>query len=229
MKKHLWRTPILAVATASLPLAAQARISYGIKFGAGPVVSSAGDQKARATLNFALTAERPFGVDAVLFGELGYRFFRSEIHEVTRFGTGYTPSGGTGTIVNSSSVDDRNDTLQGYVLNAGYRRQIVGMWHWHAGLILSSLTSTQEVTGQIQVGTSREGLNYTPSKTAFGLGAFAGIQAQTSKSFFLELNLSSLGYSQVNYIPLSYTGQPATTETKTKNKLVVDANLGFRF
>lgn len=229
MKKLLWRSLLLLAAGCSLPLSAQAGLTYGMKFGAGPTLSSAGEQKARAAINFAFLAERPFSGGATLFAELGYRFFRAEDHEVTRFGTGYAPGGATGPIVNTSSVDIRKDTLEGYLLSAGYRRPLVGDLSWQAGLTLGSMRSMQEVTGQITVGTYREGLNYTPSKTAFGLGAFAGLQYRASKDFFLELNVASVGYSEVNYVPFAYTGQPATTETKTKNRLVLDANLGFRF
>lgn len=229
MTKLLWRSSLLAVAALSLPLSAQSGLTYGIKFGAGPVLSAVGEQRARAAVNLALTLEKSLGKDSAFFAEAGYRFFRAEDHEVTRFGVGYAPGGVTGTIVNTSSVDVRKDTLDGLVFNGGYRRALAGDLFWQAGLTLAALKSKQEVTGQLLVGTYREGLNYTPTKTGYGLGAFAGLQYRMSNEFYFELNVASVGYSEVNYIPFAYTGQPATTETKTKNKLVLDANLGFRF
>ncbi|MBI4912790.1 MAG: hypothetical protein HY823_08625 [Acidobacteria bacterium] len=229
MMRELRRISLLAAALAALPLAAQSGYTYGIKFGAGPVVSSAGDQKAHAAINFALSVERPLNQRAILFCELGYRFFRAEDHEVTRFGTGYAPGGATGPIVNTSSVDIRKDMVEGYVFNGGYRAVLSGPWSWQAGLTVARMVSNQEVTGQIQVGTYREGLNYVVSKSALSVGAFAGLRLKATDAFFVELNLSSVGFSQANYVPFAYTGQAPTTTSQTKNKVVLDANLGFRF
>lgn len=220
---------LLLAAGGSARLGAQ-ELQFGAKFGGGAVVGAIGNQGSRATMNAAFFAELPLGKTSEVFGEFNYRVFRAVDHEVTQFGTGYIAGGGTGTIVATSSVDVRKDNLEGYAINVGYRRQILDseFW-WQGGLSLAAMTSQQEVTGTITVGTQVEGLNFTPAKRSIRPGLFLGAQAKITPNFFVEANLSGTPYQQVNYVPLSYTGQPAHVETENKVKVSLDINIGFRF
>jgi hypothetical protein len=205
-------------------------IQFGAKFGGGAVVGATGAQESRATMNAAFFAELPLGKTREVFGELNYRVFRSVDHEVTRFGTGYIAGGGTGPIVPTSSVDVRKDNLDGFAFNAGYRQQILdSVFWWQGGLSLAAMTSQQEVTGTITVGAQVEGLNHTPAKRSIRPGLFLGAQAKITPDFFVEANLFGTSYQQVNYVPLSYTGQAAHVETTNKVKVSLDINIGFRF
>lgn len=229
--KHASLVALLAMG-AALPAGAQ-DIQYGVKFGGGPVVGVVGPQASRATMNAAFFAERPLGKTSEVFAELNYRVYRSVDHEVTQFGTGYTPAGTTAAIVPATSVDVRKDNLEGYALNLGYRQQLFGsdFW-WQGGLSLNSMTSQQDVTGQIVPGglaANREGLNFTPAKRSIRPGAFLGVQAKIAPNFFAEVNIGGVGYQWANYVPYSYTGQPAHVETANKFKVSLDINLGFRF
>ena len=226
---------VLAMA---LPASAQ-ELQYGVKFGGGAVVGAIGPQASRATMNAAFMVERPIGKTSEVFAEFNYRVYRSVDHEATQFGTGFTPSGTTGAIIPQTSVDIRKDNLEGYALNLGYRRQFLDtLFWWQGGISLNNLSSQQEVTGQLAPGvataaavnnTNREGLNFTPGKSSLRPGLFLGAQAKITPNFFVEANVSGVGYQWVNYVPYSYTGQPAHVETTNKFKVSIDLNLGFRF
>ena len=235
--KHVSLVALLAMG-AALPAGAQ-DIQYGVKFGGGAVVGAIGPQASRATMNAAFFAERPLGKTSEVFAEFNYRVYRSVDHEVTQFITGYNINGTTGAIIPATSVDIRKDNLDGYSLSVGYRQQISdSVFWWHGGLSLNNLTSQQEVTGQLAPGvattagvnnTNREGLNFTPGKSALRPGLFLGAQAKLTPNFFTEVNLTGVGYQWVNYVPYAYTGQPAHVETTNKFKVSIDINLGFRF
>ncbi len=223
---------LIALGSAS-PVAAQGLVA-GIKFGAGPVLGSIGTQGSRANINLALTCEYGLGAKQEVFAELGYRAFRAEDYEATRLGTGYIDPVTTGTIVPTNSVDMRKDQLEGFTLGLGFRRQIGDTnFRWQGGLLVSALKSEQEVTGMITVTVGstayREGLSFTPRKTAVKPGAFVGIQYRITDAFFVESNVGVMGYKQVNYVPLSYTGQAAHSVSTDKSKVVFDLNCGFRF
>ena len=67
------------------------------------------------------------------------------------------------------------------------------------------------------------------SKSSIRPGFFGGLRAELGTNLFVESNLSFLGYSEVNYLPSSYTGRPATTETRNRAKAVLELNAGLRF
>lgn len=231
MNLHFKHAPLMALLVLSISGGLTAQdLRYGAKFGAGAVVGAIGEQGSRATVNAAFLVEYPLGKSTELFGELNYRVFKSVDHEVTKFGTGYTSTGATGTIVPTTSVDIRKDNLEGIALNFGYRRQFMeSLFWWQGGLSLASMVSQQEVTGQITVGAEREGLNFTPGKRSLRPGLFIGAQAKINPNFFVEANLFGTPYQQINYVPRSYTGLPATTVSTNKFKISLDVNIGFRF
>ena len=100
---------------------------------------------------------------------------------------------------------------------------------WQAGLALDRFKSRQEVSGQIVVGTTTEGLAATPESTKINVGGFGGIHWTVGENFTLEANLVSIGYSQVNWVPASYSGTTAAAETKTRRGLVLEVAFGFKF
>jgi outer membrane scaffolding protein for murein synthesis (MipA/OmpV family) len=228
-------------------LAAQdAPLTFGVKAGAGAVVSNSGDQNARANVNLAFFSEYKLAGSSSVFGELKYRSFRAMYHEVTQFGAGYTLNGtyvvpnasstpAVPGIVMASSVDVRRDPVEGLGLGFGFRSKITENLAWQAGVTVDWLKSTQEVTGQITVNTgvtattTREGLSYTPTSEKVKPGAFVGLQWNLSRNLFVETNLSYVAFQQVNYVPMSYTGVAAHTETKNVGKTLFEVNCGFRF
>ncbi len=232
---------LLAVGT---PLSAQS-LEYGMKFGAGATAGSIGSQARRGSLSTAIFADWKFGPSSSFFGEFTYQYFLAADHEVTQFGSGYSVNGNLGTLSPATSVDVRQDRLEGYGVNLGYRQKLGSTaWSWHAGLSLNIFKSTQEVTGQLlavnaiddaAVGGSAnrqrytEGLNYRPSKTDLKPGAFVGIRTEITRNAFVEFNANFLGYSQINYLPKAYTGQAPATETSSKNKVVTGVSVGFKF
>ncbi|HJW71208.1 MAG TPA: hypothetical protein VJ486_00010 [Geothrix sp.] len=140
------------------------------------------------------------------------------------------------TLQTGTSVDYRKNTLQGFSLRAGYRGTFAGTWSWQAGLSLDSLKYRQEASGQLQpkVGTTAtnagpyEGFALTPTKTKFGVGAFAGVKFQFSDNFSLETNLISVGYGTQNYQPFTYTGQAPTTSSETRHGILLEVAFGMK-
>ena len=240
MKAHATITTLALLVASAIGLHAQG-LQYAAKFGGGAVLGKIGDQNSRATMNAAFIVEKPLSKTSELFAEFNYRAYNAVDHEVTKFGQGYIPGWGPNGIIilgpatyqaGYGSVDIRKDNLSGYGLSAGYRQQLMDtdFW-WHGGLMLAFMKSQQEVTGTITVvGTPYvEGLNYTPAKSGMRPGVFLGGQFKVAPNFFVETNLTGISYSQVNYLPGAYTGNPPTTETKTKTKFSLDVNIGFRF
>lgn len=162
------------------------------------------------------------------------------------------PGVGAGYIFNADpnystrgSADIRRDNIEGLGLSIGYRHQLgQSAFHLQGGLMLTALKYEQEVVGELRVYTNlpqadgsipantllyQEGLNYVPSETALKPGAFVGVQARLTPNFFLEANVTYMGYDKVIYMPFTYTGQAATTKTESDSKVVLDFNIGFRF
>jgi opacity protein-like surface antigen len=145
----------------------------------------------------------------------------------------------------SSSVDYRKNTLQGFSLRAGYRGTFAGSWSWQAGLSLDGLKYRQEASGQLQplytlnppppppapsvvAAGPYEGFALTPTKTKFGVGAFAGVKFQFSDNFSLETNLISVGYGNLNYQPFTYTGQAPATSSETRRGILLEVAFGMK-
>jgi hypothetical protein len=215
-------------------LAQESPLSFGVKTGGGLVVSNAGDQASRVAVGLAFFGEYKLAATSSVFGELKYRNFRAMYHEVTRLGTGYSTTSTpavpvTGNITQATSVDIRRDPVEGLGLGFGYRSRIIEDLSWQAGISLDWLKSTQEVTGQLTVGATREGLSYTPTTSKIKPGAFAGVQWTVSKNMYLETNLTYVAFQQVNYVPKAYSNVAAHTETKSVGKVLLEVNCGFRF
>lgn len=147
-------------------------------------------------------------------------------------------------LLTASSVDYRKNTLQGFSLRAGYRGTFASNWSWQAGLSLDALKYRQEASGQLQpLYTTNpappadpavvnagpyEGFAVTPTKTKFGVGAFAGVKFQFSDNFSLETNLISVGYGTANYQPFTYTGQAPTVSSETRHGILLEVAFGLK-
>lgn len=252
--RHLNRSLALA-AVLGLPLCAQSPWALGIKFGVAPTVGTPGEQRTRGSVLAGLQGEYRVAGLGILYGELNYRNFRAYNFEATRFGVGYAPNGTVGEITQWAfdavaglpradgrydSVDLRKNLLEGMGLNLGYRLPLgQGIWSVQGGLTLSVLKSTQEVIGSLHVVQNRtaakptvlstENMLVTRSKSSLRPGFFGGLRAELGANLFVESNLSFLGYSEVNYLPFSYTGKPATTEARGHMKAVLELNAGLKF
>jgi len=237
---------------ATAPIQAQG-LTFGLKAGVGATVSDVGDQRARANVALAGILDYKLSENASVFAELRYRDHRAEYYEATRVGNGYSEDGvlltngiqllntGSGATLRYGSVDMRRDTVEAVSLAFGYRAPFfLDGLTWHAGISADWVKSLQEVTGQITVNpgsvvlapTDRnvEGLAATPSEKGIKPGAFVGLQMPISSNFFVEVNAVYFSFKQINYRPWSYTGLGvATTETKNESKIVLEANIGFRF
>ena len=157
------------------------------------------------------------------------------------------------------SADIRQSQLEGLTFKLAYRHAIgkipyVGHTGLQGGLILNLLNSVQSATGSINVLAYRNvSQNSAPTSltahsdlTSYGRlsnesfyvdnqakkllpGLFVGMRSMLTDNFSFELNLSVLGHAEVNYVPSSYTGMPAYTETSNHNKTVLEFIAGFRF
>jgi hypothetical protein len=178
------------------------------------------DLRANKMTGMGIEFAYAFGGRSSLFGEVAYVNFAS---------TDYwnpLPAGA----VAASSVDLRKNRLGGFTLRGGYRSEFgsTGL-SWQAGLALDRLKSRQEVSGQILIGTTTEGLAVTPESTKANVGGFGGIHWAIGENFSLEANLVSVGYSQVNWVPSSYSGTAAAAETKSHRGVVFEVAFGFKF
>jgi hypothetical protein len=66
--------------------------------------------------------------------------------------------------------------------------------------------------------------------TKFSPGIFVGARTLITDNLFFEVNVSMLGYSEINYVPASYTEKRvAYTETSNHVKTVLEFSAGLRF
>jgi len=246
----------LALATMlACSLSAQSPWGFGFKFGVAPTVGTPGEQRNRGSVLCAVQGERRLGGPGTVFAELNYRYFRSVNFEATRFGAGFAPDGTPGQITKWAfdpaaglpradgrydSVDIRKNLLEGMGLQVGYRHPLGrSIWSLQAGVSLNALRSTQEVIGSLKVVRNREastptvlaseGMLKSLSKSSLRPGCFAGLRGDLVTNLFVECNLSLAGYSEVNYVPASYTGRPAATESRNRTKTSLEFNAGLRF
>ncbi len=236
-------------------LGAQSPWGFGAKFGVAPTVGTPGEQRNRGSVLCAVQGERRLGGRGLVFVELNYRYFRSVQFEATRFGAGFAPGGAAGQITRWAfdasaglpradgrydSVDIRKNLLEGMGLQAGYRHPLArSLWSLQAGVSLNALKSTQEVIGSLKVVRNREAATPTVlatenmlldvSKSSLRPGCFAGLRADLDAHLFMECNLNLAGYSEVNYLPASYTGRPAASESRNRTKASLEFNAGLRF
>ncbi|MDR2697962.1 MAG: hypothetical protein LBB40_05755 [Holophagales bacterium] len=157
------------------------------------------------------------------------------------------------------SADIRQSQLEGLTFKLAYRHSVgkipyVGNTGLQCGLILNLLNSVQNATGSINVLVYRNvSQNAAPTAltahsdlSAYGRlsnesfylenqakkllpGLFVGTRSMLTDNFSFELNLSVLGHAEVNYVPSSYTGMSAHTETSNHYKTVLEFIAGFRF
>lgn len=142
------------------------------------------------------------------------------------------------------SADLRKNRFQGFNLRAGYGDKLSASWEWQAGLALDNYTATEEVSGTLYPITTAtaltgisntaaggkpyyESLAVTNQKTKLGLGAFAGVTTRLTDEIRLEFNLRSVSYTQLNYMPFTYTGQAATTHQTTRRGFTFEVSLGL--
>lgn len=218
---------LAAMVLGALPTHAQ-NFEMGMKFGAGTVISSPGDQRSRATVGYALTGSYRLAEGRALTFEARYRELRADFYEATQF---------SAQIVPTTSVDVRRDRAESVGLAVGYRSAITPNLSWQAGLSMDHTSATQEVTGQITLpaapgGTTPriEGLSVNPGEKGFKPGAYAGLQYNISKSFFVESNLVYYAFKQPKYTPASYTANYVpVTDSKNTTKVILEFSAGFRF
>lgn len=242
-------------AVLACPLCAQSPWGFGAKFGVAPTLGTPGEQRNRGSVLCAVQGERRLAGRGTVYAELNYRYFRSINFEATRFGNGMAPDGTAGQITKWAfdpsaglpradgrydSVDIRKNLLEGMGLQMGYRHPLGrSIWSLQAGLSLNALKSTQEVIGSLKVVKNREAATptvlaseamlFSLSKSSLRPGCFAGLRGDLGTNLFAECNLSLAGYSEVNYLPSSYTGRPAATESRNRTKTSLEFNAGLRF
>lgn len=212
--------PILGLLLAGSSLSAQ-DWAFGLNVRGG--ITSGGitdDMRSKKMLGLGVDGSYSLGKRAAVFGELTFTTMPGKDY--------FEPMPGTVTL--SGSTDRRKNSLQGFGLRGGYRAAIADWgWSWQAGLSFDKLKSRQEVSGQIQVGANIEALAATPESNKMNLGAFAGMHTQLTEDITFQFNVATVGYSQVNWVPQSYSGQPAAATTRNRRGIVLEAALGFRF
>jgi len=60
-------------------------------------------------------------------------------------------------------------------------------------------------------------------------GVFVGARKLLTNTLFFEINISMLGYTELNYVPFSYTGEAAHWDSGTKMKTGLEFIAGLRF
>lgn len=219
--RKFWLTLAL-IAGLALPSAAQGKgFTASGKVRAG-VTSGDIQQDMQANKATGMGIEVGYGLSdrTSVFGELAYLNFASTDY--------WNPLPATAVV--ASSVDLRKNKLGGFTFRGGYRSGFGSQGlSWQAGLTLDRFKSRQEVSGQIVIGTTTEGLAATPEDTKIAPGAFGGIHWAVGENFTLEANLVSIGYSRVNWVPASYSGTTAAAESKTRRGLVLEVAFGFKF
>lgn len=218
---------------AGLALSAAApEFDIGMKMGAG-FTSSPAAQHSNLSLQAGLTGAWKVSEKSSVIGEITYRYFRADDWEKPLPSITYNPDGTTYAPTAANSFDSRQDPLEGLGLSLGYRTAMGNTgWSWQAGVNVHVLKSTDQAIGDVRYGatsTLREGFSYVRSTTSISPGAFLGVHTFLNQDVFLEMNAVSVGYTQITYVPFAYTGKPAHTETATRNKLVLEVSMGFRF
>jgi hypothetical protein len=134
-------------------------------------------------------------------------------------------------VVVSGSTDRRKNELQGFSARFGYRSAIASTgWDWQAGISLDKLQSRQEASGHLTVGTAIvESIAATPTSSKVLPGAFLGLVKKVGEDFTVEFNAFTLGYSQVEWVPRTYSGTTAAATTSNHRGAAIEIAMGFRF
>ena len=208
----------------------------GLNLRAGSVVGSTNGQIKHQMLGFGVEVRYALTAKSAFFGELGLLYFAGEDFVKPLPAQGYVSyTGVLGNLSSSTSVDRRKNDLQGVSFRAGYRSAILDSgWNWQAGLSLERLKSRQEVSGVLRplgstATTGYEGLSVTPESAKIAPGVFAGVLTTFGEGFTFQANVINVGYSQVNWVPYTYTAQPAHAETSNKRKTAFELAIGFKF
>lgn len=219
----------LAIAMASAGLSAQdgsSKLGGGVKVRIG-VDSGAvqEDTQANKLLGVGVGLTYSLSKSSAIIGELTYTQFSSRI----------TPNPILAPANPALSGDMRKNKLSGFSARLGYRSAIGSTdFSWQAGLVLDGLKSRQEASGQLAVGAVIgtaviESIANTPEKTKIRPGGFAGVYSEISEDISLELNLFTVSYSRVNWVPQTYSGRPAAAEYKDRMGFALECAIGFRF
>jgi hypothetical protein len=221
-----------------LSLTAQAPAwELGGKLGLGMVpTSSVKDQHSNMSMHLGLTGQYKLSADSAIIGELTYRYFRAEDWQKPLPATAVDSTGATFVPDSRYCIDTRKDELDGMALMAGYRKAIgTTGWSWQVGGNLHWLKSQDQAIGEFRNGSSplpptpREGFAYVRSTNSIKPGVFAGVHSFVNEGMFVEFNVVTVGYDQMRYVPLAYTGQAAHWEKSSQTKLLLELSAGFRF
>ena len=216
-----------------LSLSAQAPAwELGLKMGPGfTTVGTVKEQHSNLSLHLALTGQMKLGAKSSLIGELAYRYYRGDDWEKPLPAIAYGAGGVTGVPTAATSIDTRQNPLEGFGVMVGYRQAFgASTWSWQVGGNLHMMRSTDQAIGDVRaVATVPQGFAYVYSKTSIKPGFFAGVHSFINNDVFVECNLVTVGYNQLTFVPFAYTGQPSHTETTSRNKLTLELSMGYRF
>lgn len=211
-----------------LPMNPGLKLHYGLTGG-----NLHEDMNANSMLGLGITLDFAKIGQGTVFGELNYSYFAG-----LDYAQQFAPraSGGTlfpgGRVYADTSADNRKNQASGFGVKAGYRAPLGWGWNWQGGLSLDSLKYEQQASGQLLYNTPpvSESIATTSHTNKLNVGAFAGLQFPFGEAFAFEVNLATVGYSSINYLPKVYTGAAAaTTETKTRRGFVLDFALSTKF
>jgi hypothetical protein len=238
---------------ATLGAAEPKGLDLSAKFRAGATAGNLkDDSRSNKMMGLSLAGAWNLGDGAALIGELGYTYFDAgEYDAMARSGSIYynpaapssTYNGNPVFLSIESSADSRKNRLEGFGARFGYSKRFAPDWSWQAGLTLDSFKSRQEVSGTLRpvygptawVGNGTavpggyyEALTSTPTSSKLNVGAFAGVKTQLGDNFSFEVNLLSVGYTRVNWVPFSYSGQTATSTTTNRRGIGLEFGFGLK-
>jgi hypothetical protein len=223
---------VLVAGSVSTLGAADLPFNPGVKFRFGVVGGALQeDLNKNQMVGFSLTADLMTWGSSTLFGELTYTTISGDQKTAMfkELKDGGSPFPG-GTVEVNDSADTRKNGLAGFGLRAGYRAPLAWGWNYQAGLTLDSLKYTQEALGYLTPTVeANESIATKCTTNKLNVGAFAGLHRPFG-DFSFEVNVSTVGYSSINYVPRVYSGlATATTETSTRRGIMLDIALGLKF
>lgn len=188
--------------------------------------------------------------------ELAYDAFSGRRKDNTKVGgpVYYNPASPTTTyngqtlfLSPKSSLDTRKHGFQGFGVRAGYSAPFALLegWRWQAGVSLDRYKTNYEVlmtlvpvygtgTGTAvppAPGTTAqyyEGLAQTRTSTKLTPGTYIGLRRTLADNFTFDVNLRTVGFSQVDYAPFTYTGKPAAYSESTKFGYAIEVGFGLK-
>ncbi len=206
-------------------------------------------------MGVGLAIDWGLGDGGTIVGQISYTYFSSGEQDLMKSSGDIYYAGSTSFNGNplwlswNTSADSRRNKLEGFGARVGYSRKFLNKWSWQAGLSLDRYQSRQEVSGSLRpvygsttatingrtyvVGTQAnsayyEGLYQTPTANKINVGAFVGVRMKIDDNFFLESNLLSVGYTKVNWVPYTYSGQTAHSESTNRRGMAVEFGFGLK-